>query len=448
MTSKMEIQRDDLLGPAPPQDVPSYIPRAPGKMINGKVLAMYDGVNFGGPQTVVTLNRGAADGLEVGHVLAVDAAGQLVTNRYQDTRTDYQLPDTRNGLLFVFRVFGRVSYAMVMSASSSGGSRRRSAHPLIPFAAAAAPPVTPQPGGSPMNDRGELASWLRLTLTPGIGNAARRALLNNCGLPQAIFDASLPTLSAIIEPALAERLLRHECRAEIEAALDWAGQPGNHLLTLADADYPQSLLSSDDPPLLLYAKGNTAVLNRPMLAVVGSRNATAQGLRDAEAFARALGEAGLTIVSGLALGIDAAAHRGALATLAGTVAVIGTGADRLYPARNEALAREIADKGVVLSEFPLGTPALGANFPRRNRIIAGLGLGCLVVEAALRSGSLITARLAAESGPRGVCHSGLHPFAPVARLPSVDSTGGEAGGIGRGHPRGIALGHSRCRHRR
>ena len=117
MSSKMEIQRDDLLGPAPPQDVPSYIPRAPGKMINGKVLAMYDGVNFGGPQTVVTLNRGAADGLEVGHVLAVDAAGQLVTNRYQDTRTDYQLPDTRNGLLFVFRVFGRVSYAMVMSAS-------------------------------------------------------------------------------------------------------------------------------------------------------------------------------------------------------------------------------------------------------------------------------------------------------------------------------------------
>ncbi len=249
-----------------------------------------------------------------------------------------------------------------------------------------------------MNDRGELASWLRLTLIPGIGNAARRALLNNCGLPQAIFDSSLPTLSAIIDPTLAERLLRHECRAEIEAALDWAGQPGNHLLTLADADYPQSLLSSDDPPLLLYAKGNTAVLNRPMLAVVGSRNATAQGLRDAEAFARALGEAGLTVVSGLALGIDAAAHRGALATLAGTVAVIGTGADRLYPARNETLAHEIADKDAVLSEFPLGTPALGANFPRRNRIIAGLGLGCLVVEAALRSGSLITARLAAESG--------------------------------------------------
>jgi DNA processing protein len=263
-----------------------------------------------------------------------------------------------------------------------------------------------------MSDRGELAAWLRLTLTPGIGGEARRALLKACGLPQAIFQTSPQALAAIIDPALAERLMRHECQAEVEAALNWAAQPGNHLLTLADAAYPQSLLTSDDPPLLLYAKGNTALLNRPMLAVVGSRNATAQGLRDAEAFARALADAGLSIVSGLALGIDAAAHRGALATAAGTIAVIGTGADRLYPARNEALAREIAEKGVVLSEFPLGTPALGSNFPRRNRIIAGLGLGCLVVEAALRSGSLITARLAAESGREvfaipGSIHSAL-----------------------------------------
>ena len=249
-----------------------------------------------------------------------------------------------------------------------------------------------------MNDRSELASWLRLTLTPAVGNATRRALLKAFGLPQAIFDASLQALAAATDLGSAERLLRHEYQADIDAALVWAEQPGNRLLTLADAEYPQSLLSSDDPPLLLYAKGDISALNRPMLAVVGSRNATAQGLRDAEAFARALGEAGLTIVSGLALGIDAAAHRGALATAAGTVAVIGTGADRLYPARNETLAREIAGKGVVITEFPLGTPALAANFPRRNRIIAGLGLGCLVVEAAPRSGSLITARLAAESG--------------------------------------------------
>ena len=247
-------------------------------------------------------------------------------------------------------------------------------------------------------DRQELASWLRLTLIPGVGGETRRSLLKAFGLPQAIFDAGQRALATVVDPVLAERLLNHECSADIEAALHWASQPGNRLLTLADADYPQSLLTSDDPPVLLYAKGNTRILNRPMLAIVGSRNATAQGLRDAEAFSTALGNAGLTIVSGLALGIDAAAHRGALATASGTVAVIGTGADRLYPARNEALARAIAEKGVVLSEFPLGTPPLSANFPRRNRLIAGLGLGCLVVEAALKSGSLITARLAAEAG--------------------------------------------------
>ena len=258
----------------------------------------------------------------------------------------------------------------------------------------------------------ELAAWLRLTLIPGVGGEARRALLKTFGLPQAIFAASPRALSAVVDPDVAERLLGHQCDAKIDAALDWAAAPGNRLLTLADADYPQSLLSADDPPILLYAKGDTTLLNRPMLAVVGSRNATAQGERDAEAFARALGEAGLTIVSGLALGIDAAAHRGALPTPASTVAVIGTGADRLYPAKNEALARSIAEQGVVLSEFALGTPALGSNFPRRNRIIAGLGLGCLVVEAALKSGSLITARLAAESGREvfaipGSIHSSL-----------------------------------------
>lgn len=247
-------------------------------------------------------------------------------------------------------------------------------------------------------DRRELAAWLRLSLTPGIGGEARRTLLKSFGLPQAIYDAGPRALATVVDPGLVEQLLAHDCSAAIEAALTWADQAGNRILTLADEDYPQSLLSADDPPLLLYAKGDPARLRQPMLAMVGSRNATAQGLRDAEAFARTLGEAGLTIVSGLALGIDAAAHRGALDTPAGTVAVIGTGADRLYPARNEALARRIAEQGVVLSEFPLGTPALAANFPRRNRIIAGLGLGCLVVEAAPRSGSLITARLAAESG--------------------------------------------------
>lgn len=244
----------------------------------------------------------------------------------------------------------------------------------------------------------ELASWLRLTLVPGVGGEARRALLKAFGPPQAIFGASLRALTQVVDAQIAEQLLRHDCAAAVDAALAWAGEPGNRVLTLADADYPQRLLDAADPPVLLYLKGRPELLNRPLLAMVGSRNATAQGERDAEAFALALGEAGLGIVSGLALGIDAAAHRGALATPAGTVAVIGTGADRLYPARNQRLARSIAEQGAVISEFPLGTPAVAHNFPRRNRIIAGLALGCLVVEAAPRSGSLITARLAAEAG--------------------------------------------------
>ncbi len=161
---------------------------------------------------------------------------------------------------------------------------------------------------------------------------------------------------------------------------------------------PQALLTAADPPVLLYVKGNVALLNRPAFAIVGSRNATKQGEMNATAFAGALAGAGLTIVSGLAAGIDAAAHRGALPEAAATIAVIGTGCDRIYPASNAALAREIAARGVVLSEFPVGTPPLAANFPRRNRLIAGMARGCLVVEAARQSGSLITARLSAEAG--------------------------------------------------
>ena len=221
----------------------------------------------------------------------------------------------------------------------------------------------------------ELAAWLRLTLTPGVGAETQRKLLTAFGLTAGDSVASA-----------------------IDSAMAWAAEAGNSLITLADADYPRALLDAPDPPVLLYCKGRRELLSCPMIAIVGSRNATAQGERDATAFAKALGEAGLTIVSGLALGVDAAAHRGGLETAASTIAVIGTGADRLYPARNAALGRELADRGAIISEFPLGTAALAGNFPRRNRIIAGLAKGTLVVEAAPNSGSLITARLATDAG--------------------------------------------------
>ena len=244
----------------------------------------------------------------------------------------------------------------------------------------------------------ELAPWLRLTLIPGIGGETQRRLLQTFGDPAAIFAASGSALRGVLGSALAERLVSHAAGQEIDAAHAWAAQPGNHVLTLADPTYPQALLTAADPPILLYAKGDISLLNRPALAIVGSRNATKQGEANATAFAQVLAGAGLTIVSGLAAGIDAAAHRGALSEAASTIAVIGTGCDRIYPARNEGLARDIADHGVILSEFPVGTPPLAANFPRRNRIIAGLARGCLVVEAAKQSGSLITARLSAEAG--------------------------------------------------
>jgi DNA processing protein len=244
----------------------------------------------------------------------------------------------------------------------------------------------------------ELAAWLRLTLIPGIGGETQRQLLQAFGDPEAVFAVPSSLLRSKLGAGLTERLLTHECSAEVEAALDWAQNPGNHLLTLADVAYPQALLTAADPPVLLYAKGDVTLLNHPAFAIVGSRNATKQGEANAEAFAATLAGAGLTVVSGLAAGIDAAAHRGALKEAASTIAVIGTGIDRIYPAKNEALAREIAEKGCIVSEFSLGTPPLAANFPRRNRLIAGLSRGCLVVEAAKQSGSLITARLAAEAG--------------------------------------------------
>ena len=248
----------------------------------------------------------------------------------------------------------------------------------------------------------ELAAWLRLCLIPGIGDATIRKLLGACGLPEQVFSASQAVLAQATGEAHAARVRAAlgdaAINAAVETALRWQEGAENHIVTLADADYPRALLDAPDPPPLLYLKGRRALLASRAIAVVGSRNATAQGIANAESFAAALSRAGLCIVSGLALGIDTAAHLGGLAGAGSTIAVIGTGADIVYPARNRALAHRIAAQGLIVSEFPLGSAANAANFPRRNRIISGLSQGVLVIEAAQRSGSLITARLAGEQG--------------------------------------------------
>jgi DNA processing protein len=240
--------------------------------------------------------------------------------------------------------------------------------------------------------------WLRLALVPGVGNTSLLRLLTAFGSPEAVLASGRSALAAHLSKAQCDALLSEPDAAQLDAAHTWLAQPGNSLLTLADEDYPKSLLEIADPPAILYCKGQRTLLGRPSLGIVGSRNATPQGMRDAEAFAQALSDAGLTIISGLALGIDTAAHNGGLAGAGSSIAIIGTGLDRIYPARNKALAHRLAESGLIVSEFPLGTPPLPGHFPRRNRLISGLSCGVLVVEAAPNSGSLITARVAAEQG--------------------------------------------------
>lgn len=258
--------------------------------------------------------------------------------------------------------------------------------------------------------RDELGAWLRLSLTPGVGLASARKLLAAFGLPEAIFRQALSALTQVVSMPQAQALRSEppELTALLETTWQWLQEhpAQRQVLTLGDASYPQALLNIEDPPLLLYAMGRLDLSPDPnhSLAMVGSRNPTPQGELNARHFAKSLRQAGLTIVSGMAFGIDGAAHEGALdaaetdtSTLA-TIAVVGTGLDRVYPKGHHALAHRITLHGLILSEYPLGTPPLSANFPRRNRIISGLSSATLVVEAALKSGSLITARLAAEQG--------------------------------------------------
>ncbi len=240
--------------------------------------------------------------------------------------------------------------------------------------------------------------WISLSQTIGLGNAGVCQLLAQFGSPEAIYSANSHQLREVVDELTAQKILNGVNIEAIQPTLDWLKKDHTHVITLADKAYPQALLEISNPPVLLYAIGHTQWLNHPSIAMVGSRSSTPQGEKNAQDFAESLCNHGLCVVSGMALGIDAAAHRGAIKANGATIAVVGTGLDIVYPAKHRDLAHKIAESGLILSEFPLGTPSKAQNFPRRNRIISGLSLGCLVVEANLNSGSLITARLAIEQG--------------------------------------------------
>lgn len=242
------------------------------------------------------------------------------------------------------------------------------------------------------------AYWLALYYAPGIGPVRFAELVQYFGGPRQVFSAGWSAWQAA---GLRSKVTEYLCNPawdKVEQDLEWLEQPGHHLLTLANPDYPAHLREIHDPPPVLFVQGDVSLLNGPQLAMVGSRNPSRSGEDTAQSFARHLSLVGLTITSGLAFGIDAASHRGALNGSGKTIAVAGTGLAHVYPRQHQELAERIRGVGALVSELPPHTPAQARQFPRRNRIISGLSLGTLVVEATLRSGSLITARQAAEQG--------------------------------------------------
>jgi DNA processing protein len=241
--------------------------------------------------------------------------------------------------------------------------------------------------------------WLRLACCPGLGATRIARLVARYGGPDVLLDRGVATLAADgIRDREVIAALTSPPPPELAAARAWLEAPEHHLLALDDPRYPAGLRELDDPPPVLFVNGDPDSVGWPGVAVVGTRKPSPAGVEQAGALAAGLARSGLSVVSGLALGIDAAAHRGALEAEGPTVAVLGCGPDQVYPTRHRALAAAIRDGGALIAELPPGTPPMRHQFPRRNRIIAGMTLGTVVVEAARRSGSLITARLALEAG--------------------------------------------------
>ncbi|HJR12591.1 MAG TPA: DNA-processing protein DprA [Rhodanobacteraceae bacterium] len=249
-----------------------------------------------------------------------------------------------------------------------------------------------------MDDDDELLAWLTLLRAPGLGGAGVRSLLQQAGSARVICRDIRRLRHAAALDQVALNWIERPDAARLEADLAWLAQPGHRLLRCDEEDFPPQLETIPSPAAALFVAGDAAALLAPQVAIVGARSASAQGLANARDFARTLGRAGLTVTSGMADGIDGAAHAAALEAGGMTVAVVGTGPDLVYPRKHRDLAARIEQHGAIVSEFPPGTEARPDHFPRRNRLIAGLALGTLVVEAGLQSGSLITARLAAEAG--------------------------------------------------
>ncbi|WP_434777036.1 DNA-processing protein DprA [Neisseria sp. Ec49-e6-T10] len=241
-----------------------------------------------------------------------------------------------------------------------------------------------------------LYNWLMLALTPSIGPVSFLKLLKKFGSIEQIMDANVSELQTAVHLSQANAIKQKIAQPAVELSLEWANTPNCHIITLLHDNYPSTISQYTTAPPILFARGDISLLSTPMISIVGSRHPSAQGIQNAKIFAKSLSQSGLTVVSGLAAGIDTAAHEGALLGTGATIGVLGTGIDRIYPANNKELAHQMCHHGLLISEFALGTKPLASNFPRRNRLIAALGEATVVVEATIDSGSLITAQLALE----------------------------------------------------
>lgn len=265
------------------------------------------------------------------------------------------------------------------------------------------------------NKHDNLYPWLLLSLTPKIGSVTLQTLIKSFGTSRNVLAQTEQTLSQVINSNIARLIVQQVAKPEVDKALAWLdSNPNHHILTTIDPLYPKELFHLHDYPHVLYLSGNLRLLQNNKIAIVGTRHPSTQGIENAMMFARELANNGLSVVSGMALGIDKSAHLGALDGTASTIGVIGTSIDQVYPRSNLELFKQVTNNGLILSEFPLGTGPLANNFPRRNRIIAALGNACLVVESAIDGGSMITANLALELGREVMAIPGsIHN--PVAR---------------------------------